>query len=76
MNRIWETLKPWAINLISYTAFFIVIFLAAWFSNGYYGTHFDLTALMSFYGVLVAKNVGIHITDSVYNSPRDQSPKK
>ncbi|WP_196606484.1 hypothetical protein [Pectinatus frisingensis] len=76
MKKIWEKIKPWLIDLISCTAFFIVIYLVAWTFNGIKGTHFDLSNLSNFYLMIVGKQTAQHGIDSIFNSPKGQQPTK
>ncbi|MGL5271292.1 MAG: hypothetical protein ACRC7I_12370 [Selenomonadaceae bacterium] len=76
MNNIWGKVKPWLINLISCTAFFVLIFLVAWVINGIYQTRFDLASLQNFYLMVVAKQQVQHGIDSVFNSARGEQPTK
>lgn len=73
-NKIWEKLKPWLIDLISCTAFFIVVYLIAWILNGLYQTKFDLSNLTNFYLMVVGKQQVQHGIDSIFNSQRGQNP--
>ena len=76
MNKIWERIKPWLINLMSCTAFFIAVYLVAWIVNGLYQMHFDLSNLTNFYMLIVGKQTAQHGIDSVFNSARGQDPNR
>ncbi len=69
-------LKDWIQNSIGCTAFFIAVFLAALIANGYYGTHFDLDALLTLYGVVYAKQVVNYGINSTFNSPKSEMPER
>lgn len=75
-NKIWEKVKPWLIDLISCTAFFIVVYLIAWVLNGLYSTKFDLSNLTNFYLMVVGKQQVQHGIDSIFNSQRGQTPNE
>ena len=53
-----------------------IIYLVAWFFNGYLGMHFSCSDLITFYSVIVLKNLGEHGINSVFNSPRGELPNK
>ncbi len=76
LNNIWLKVKPWLANLAGCTAFFVLIFLAAWIINGIYQTRFDLASLQNFYLMVVAKQQVQHGIDSVFNSQRGEQPAK
>ena len=76
LNNIWLKAKPWLANLAGCTAFFVLIFLAAWIINGIYQTRFDLASLQNFYLMVVAKQQVQHGIDSVFNSQRGEQPNK
>ena len=76
LNNIWLKVKPWLANLAGCTAFFVLIFLAAWIINGIYQTRFDLASLQNFYLMVVAKQQVQHGIDSVFNSQRGELPMK
>lgn len=53
-----------------------IIYLAGWFCNGYLGMHFSCSDLISFYTVIVLKNLGQHGINSVFNSQKGEFPEK
>jgi hypothetical protein len=53
-----------------------IIYLAGWFCNGYLGMHFSCSDLISFYTVIVLKNLGQHGINSVFNSQKGEPPAK
>lgn len=58
----------------SYTCivgFFVIVWVATWFSNGLIGTKFDLNSLREFFFAIVAK-YGI---DSYFNTNKGEAPK-
>lgn len=58
------------------TSMFITVFLAGWYSNGTRGTNFDLSMLITFYGLLAGVKVTGHTVNSMFNSPRNVPPTK
>jgi hypothetical protein len=53
-----------------------IIYLVAWFFNGYLGYHFSCSDLITFYSIIVMKNLGSHTINSVFNSNRGEMPGK
>lgn len=56
--------------------FFIVMFFAFEIGNGMYGEHFDLGALITFAGVILAKDAAQYGISSALNSPRGEAPMR
>jgi hypothetical protein len=53
-----------------------MIYLAAWFADGYLGFKFSCSDLISFYTVFVIGRVAKHGIDSMCNSPKGEPPDK
>lgn len=73
-SPVFTKVKTYIQNSIGWTAIFVFIFVAALFSNGYFNTHFDLDALITFYGVVYAKQVVNYGINSTLNSPKGELP--
>lgn len=73
-SNVFIRFKEWATDNIGCTIFFVGVFLAALFSNGYFNTHFDLDALITLYGVVYAKQMVSFGIDSSLNSTRGEAP--
>ena len=75
IDKVGAYLKIPLLKIINCTAFFVVVFLAAWILNGMYNNiHFDLSSLTNFYLLIVGKQAASHTIDSVFNSDRGQPP--
>lgn len=73
-SSVFARFREWANDNIGCTIFFVGVFLAALFSNGYFNTHFDLDALITLYGVVYAKQMVSFGIDSSLNSTRGEAP--
>lgn len=73
-SSVFTRFREWANDNIGCTIFFVGVFLAALFSNGYFNTHFDLDALITLYGVVYAKQMVSFGIDSSLNSTRGEAP--
>lgn len=75
MNKILAWLKQHNLTELSIATILLsIIYLAAWFLNGYLGYHFSCSDLITFYSVIVLKNLGSHTINSVFNSNRGEMP--
>ena len=63
-------------GLFSVTAFFVIVYLAAWSLNAIMGYKFDLKAILELFFVIVGKDVATHGIDSALNSKRGVMPEK
>lgn len=69
MEEIWDKVK-------NPTILFSGIYLTAWALNGYSGMHFNCADLMTWYGAVIVKQLGVHYMDSKYNSDTGKMPEK
>ena len=77
MNSIKNWLKEHNLTELSVATILLsIIYLAGWFCNGYLGYHFSCSDLISFYSIVILKNLGQHGINSVFNSPRGEQPGK
>jgi hypothetical protein len=77
MSKIWNFIKKYNLTELSIVTIVLsLIYLLAWFVNGYMGMHFSLPDLITFYSVIVVKNLGSHTVDSVFNSQKGEMPKR
>ena len=77
MNNILDWLKQHNLTELSVATILLsIVYLAAWFCNGYLGMHFSCSDLISFYSVIVLKNLGSHGINSIFNSSRGEMPGK
>ena len=76
VHFIRDGVSPFMRKAANTTTFFIVVFLYAWYMNGMNHTTFDLSMLIYFYGVIAGLRVTGKTVDSVFNSPRNEPPKR
>ena len=77
MNSIKNLLKEHNLTELSIATILLsIIYLVSWFFNGYLGMHFSCSDLITFYSVIVLKNLGQHGINSVFNSSRGEFPGK
>ena len=77
MNSIKNWLKEHNLTELSVATILLsIIYLAGWFCNGYLGMHFSCSDLISFYSIIILKNLGSHTVDSVFNSQKGEMPRK
>jgi len=74
--RFIDYCKPIIMKVVGCTAFFAVVYLIAWYTNGRYATHFDLNALLQFYAAVILKEQVQHGVDSIFNSTKGVPPTK
>ena len=76
MSKILDWIKQHNLTELSIATILLsIIYLVAWFCNGYLGYHFNCSDLITFYSVIVLKNLGSHTINSVWNSPRGELPE-
>lgn len=77
MSKILDWLKEHNLTELSVATILLsIIYLVAWFFNGYLGMHFSCSDLITFYSVIVLKNLGEHGINSVFNSQKGEMPRK
>ena len=77
MSKIMDWIKQHNLTELSVATILLsIIYLVAWFCNGYIGMHFSCSDLITFYSVIVLKNLGQHGINSVFNSNRGEMPGK
>ena len=76
VHFIHDSFVPFLKKAANTTTFFIVVFLYAWYMNGMNHITFDLSMLIYFYGVIAGLRVTGKTVDSVFNSPRNEPPKR
>ena len=77
MSKIWNWLKRMNLTELSIVTIVLsVIYLLAWFFNGYLNMHFSCPDLITFYSVIIVKNLGSHTVDSIFNSNKGEPPTK
>jgi hypothetical protein len=77
LKNIWDWVKSKHLTELSIATILLsIIYLVAWFLNGYLGMHFSCSDLITFYSVIVLKNLGSHTVDSVFNSQKGEPPQK
>lgn len=77
MNSIKNWLKEHNLTELSVATILLsIIYLAGWFCNGYLGYHFSCSDLITFYSIIILKNLGSHTVDSVFNSQKGEMPRK
>lgn len=76
VNIVRNDFIPFLRKAANTTTFFIIVFLGAWYMNGMNHTTFDLSMLIYFYGVIAGLRVTGKTVDSVFNSPRNEPPKR
>lgn len=77
LKSIWDWIKSKNLTELSIATILLsIIYLAGWFVNGYLGMHFSCSDLITFYSVIIIKNLGSHTVDSVFNSEKGQMPKE
>ena len=75
MNKIKNWLKEHNLTELSVATILLsIIYLVAWFFNGFAGMHFSCSDLITFYSVIILKNLGSHTINSVFNSNRGEMP--
>ena len=75
MSKIKNWLKEQNLTELSVATILLsIIYLAAWFLNGFAGYHFSCSDLITFYSVIVLKNLGSHTINSVFNSQKGEFP--
>ena len=72
MHDAWQYIC--AHSMAASTIVFSVVYLAAWFLNGYLAMHFSCSDLMMLYSAVVVKELGIHGINSACNSPKGEPP--
>lgn len=76
INKIGDYLKIPLMKILDCSAFFICIYLAAWYLNATNPNfHFDLTALKDFYILVIGKEAFQHGVNSMFNSNKGEMPK-
>ena len=71
MGKVWNYMKQHNLTELSIATILLsIIYLVAWFCNGFAGYHFSCSDLITFYTVIVLKNLGEHGINSVWNSNR------
>ena len=77
MSKILNWMKQHNLTELSVATILLsIIYLAAWFCNGYLGMHFSCSDLITFYSIIILKNLGSHTVDSVFNSQKGEFPGK
>ena len=77
MSKILDSMKQHNLTELSVATILLsIIYLIAWFLNGYFGMHFSCSDLISFYSIIILKNLGSHTINSVFNSTRGEMPGK
>ena len=75
MNKIKNWIKQHNLTELSVATILLsIIYLVAWFFNGYLGYHFSCSDLISFYSIIILKNLGQHGINSIFNSQRGEMP--
>ena len=75
MGKILDWMKQHNLTELSIATILLsIIYLVTWFCNGYLGMHFSCSDLITFYSVIVLKNLGQHGINSVFNSNRGEMP--
>ena len=71
----WKWIKSMNLTELSIATILLsIVYIAGWFCNGYLGMHFSCSDLITFYSVIILKNLGAHGIDSVFNSNRGEMP--
>ena len=69
MGKVWNYMKQHNLTELSIATILLsIIYLVAWLCNGFAGYHFSCSDLITFYTVIVLKNLGEHGINSVWNS--------
>ena len=77
MSHILDYIKSKHLTELSIATILLsIIYLAGWFLNGYLGMHFSCSDLITFYSVIILKNLGQHGINSVFNSQKGEMPRK
>ena len=77
MNSLKNWIKQHNLTELSVATILLsIIYLAAWSLNGFAGMHFSCSDLITFYSVIVLKNLGQHGINSIFNSNRGEMPGK
>ena len=77
MSKILDWMKQHNLTELSIATILLsIIYLVAWFFNGFAGYHFSCSDLITFYSVIVLKNLGVHGINSVFNSQKGEFPEK
>ena len=77
MSHILDYIKSKHLTELSIATILLsIIYLAGWFCNGYLGMHFSCSDLITFYSVIILKNLGQHGINSVFNSQKGEFPEK
>lgn len=77
MKKFFNWIKSKQLTELSIATILLsIIYLAGWFCNGIYQMHFSCADLITFYSVIVIKNLSSHTVDSVFNSQKGQPPQK
>lgn len=74
VDSIKTGLRNWAAHLSPTLVLFVIAFMIFEIANGIYDKHFDLGALITFAGVVLAKDAAVMGINSALNSPRGEAP--